>query len=90
MTAKRPKLFVDFVGYSIMSETLGHAEANIVLSPGYDVKAVVSSHIVEDGSRVITLVLRPIEPKLGRKGYSLKEEWSQETQINHAQPTKTV
>ena len=87
MTAKKPKLFVDFVGYSIMSETLGHAEANIVLSPDFDVKAVVSSHIVENGSRVITLVFRRVEPKLGRKGYSLKEKWSQEIPTNHAQET---
>jgi len=71
---ERPKFWIDMVGFS--SHTL-MTEVNFTTLPEYDVKAVVSSHIHKDGSRLITLVFRPTNPELGRKGYSLKQEWEQ-------------
>jgi hypothetical protein len=70
----RPKFYIDMVGFS--SHTL-MTEVNFVVLPEYDVKAVVSSHIHKDGSRLISLVFRPTKPELGRRGYSLKQEWEQ-------------
>ena len=69
---KRPKFRVDLVGFSSFPNM---TEVNLVVNPEYDVKAVVSSHLHEEGSRLITLVFRPTKPELGRRGYSLKQEW---------------
>jgi len=71
---ERPKFRVDFVGFSSYPNM---TEVTLTVNPEYDVKAVVSSHIHEDGSRLITLVFRPTKPELGRRGYSLKQEWEQ-------------
>ena len=71
---ERPKFRVDFVGFSDLRLAY---EVVLTVLPEYDVKAVVSSHIHEDGSRLIALVFRPTKPELGRRGYSLKQEWEQ-------------
>jgi hypothetical protein len=76
-TKKRPKFRIDMVGFSSYPLM---TEVNFTTLPEYDVKAVVSSHIHKDGSRVITLVFRPTKPELGRKGYSLKQEWEQKAE----------
>lgn len=71
---KRPEFMFDIVGF------ISHpnmTEVTFIVLPEYDVKAVVSGYIHKDGSRVITLVFRPTKPELGRKGYSLKQEWEQ-------------
>jgi hypothetical protein len=75
-----PKFAMDFVGFASMG--LNRIEASIALTPDYDLQAVVSTFIAEDGSRVLTLIFGPSDKKLGRKGYSLKEEWNQEPQTN--------
>lgn len=72
---ERPKFQIEMVGFS--SFTL-MTEVNLIVNSDYDVTSVVSSHFHEDGSRLITLVFRPAKPELGRKGYSLKQEWNQE------------
>lgn len=70
----RPKFRIDFIGFSDLRLAY---EVGLTVNPEYDVKAVVSSHLCEDGSRLITLVFRPTKPELGRRGYSLKQEWEQ-------------
>ena len=77
--SEKPKFAMDFVGFSSMG-TPSIVEASIALTPEYDIKAVVSSHVHKDGSRVVTLVFGRSDGKLGRKGYSLKEEWTREPQ----------
>lgn len=76
---KEPKFAMDFVGFSSMG-SLHQVEASIALTPGYDLKGVVSSFPHADGSRVLTLIFGLSDKKLGRKGYSLKEEWNQTPQ----------
>jgi len=71
---KRPKFRVDLIGFNSFPNM---TEVSLITNPEYDIKAVVSAHIHNDGSRVITLVFRPVKPELGRKGYSLKQEWEQ-------------
>lgn len=71
---KRPEFMFDVVGF--ISNT-GMAEVSFVVLPEYDVKEVVSSHLHKDGSRLITLVFRHSKPELGRRCYSLKQEWEQ-------------
>lgn len=71
---ERPKFWVDMVGFSSYPLT---TEVALTGPPEYDVKAVVSSHIHKDGSRLITLVFKSTKPELGRRGYSLKQEWEQ-------------
>jgi hypothetical protein len=71
---KRPEFRVDLVGFASFT---GMTEVNLTVNPEYDVKAVVSSHIHKDGSRLISLKFRRVKPELGRKGYSLKQEWEQ-------------
>lgn len=74
ITKKRPKFWIDMVGFST---TPLETEVNFVVLPEQDIKAVVSSHLHKDGSRLITLVFRSTKPELGRRGYSLKQEWEQ-------------
>ena len=76
-TKKRPKFWIDMVGFSSFPLM---TEVNFVVLPEYDVTAVVSSHIHEEGSRLISLKFRRVEPELGRKGYSLKQEWEQKAE----------
>jgi hypothetical protein len=76
-----PKFAMDFVGYSSMG-SIRTVEASIALTPDYDIIGVVSSLVGKDGSRVVTLIFRPSDKKLGRRGYSLKEEWEQKPREN--------
>ena len=71
---ERPKFQIDMVGFSTYPLM---TEVNFTVLPEYDVKAIVSSHICEDGSRLISLKFRRVKPELGRRGYSLKQEWEQ-------------
>ena len=71
---ERPKFQIDMVGFSTYPLV---TEVNFTVLPEYDVKAIVSSHICEDGSRLISLKFRRVKPELGRCGYSLKQEWEQ-------------
>jgi len=74
---KLPKFAMEFVGFASMGST-GHIEATIAMTPEYDIKSVSSDYVWKDGSRVIQLNFGLSDKKLGRKGYSLKEEWKQE------------
>jgi hypothetical protein len=75
---KEPKFAMDFVGFASMG-SLGLVEATIALTPEYDLGGVVSSFTFKDGSRVLTLIFKLSDKQLGRKGYSLKEEWNQDS-----------
>lgn len=77
--SKKPKFAMEFIGFANMG-SIGPTEATIALAPEYDLKAVNSSYYGKGGSRVITLIFGLSDEKLGRKGYSLKEEWSQKPQ----------
>lgn len=79
--SQKPKFAMDFVGFAGMG-SIKTVEATIALTPDYDLVGVVSSFTSKDGSRVLTLIFRPSDGKLGRKGYSLKEEWTQEPHGN--------
>lgn len=57
--------------------SLDQYEATIVVPPQYDLAGVISSLFFRDGSRGITLHFKRIDDKLGRRGYSLKQEWEQ-------------
>ena len=81
MTEEKKKFAMDFVGFSSMGST-HHIEASIALTPEYDLKGVTSSYVWKDGSRVLTLIFGLSDKELGRKGYSLKEEWKQEPPSN--------
>ena len=84
---RKPEFRIDFVGFSSYT---GMTEVALTVNPEYDVKAVVSSHIHEDGSRLITLVFRPTKPELGRRGYSLKQEWEQKPQEKEKQNESSI
>ena len=72
----KPKFSMEFVGFANYGLTI---EASIALTPEYDLKAVTSSLLFKDGGRVVTLIFRKSDKVLGRKGYSLKEKWKQES-----------
>lgn len=77
MTEKEKPIFaMDFVGFASMG--LGTVEAVLTVSPEFDLKAIDSTFLHKDGCRLITLVFRPSDTKLCRKGYSLKEEWCED------------
>ena len=81
---KESKFAMDFVGFSSMG-SLNQVEATIALTPDYDIVGVVSSFTYKDGSRVLTLIFRSSDKKLGRRGYSLKEEWKQDPLVSTKQ-----
>jgi hypothetical protein len=74
--SKKEKFDLNFVGFSGMG-SLDQYEATIVVPPEYDLVGVISSLFFADGSRGITLHFKRSDIKLGRRGYSLKEEWEQ-------------
>ena len=76
MSEEKTKFAMDFVGFASMGSV--GIEASIAVTPEWDIKSVSSSYIHKNGSRVITLFFGKSDKKLGRKGYSLKEEWTQE------------
>lgn len=73
---RKPKFWIDFVGFVDYGLIV---EANLAVSPEYYITSVVSTHIHSDGSRVISLKFRRKKQNLGRRGYSLKQEWEQLT-----------
>lgn len=71
---QKPKFAMDFVGFA--SYGISHIEASIAVIPDFDLVGATSTLTdAEEGSRVITLIFRRSEKKLGRRGYSLKQEW---------------
>jgi hypothetical protein len=87
VTDKEPNFAMNFVGFAGMG-SIKTVEASIALTPEYDLVGVISAYTHKDGSRVLTLIFRPSDKKLGRKGYSLKEEWKQEPQSDANLPIK--
>jgi len=71
---EKSNFYVDLVGFSSFSVA---ADVALTVNPEYDIKAVVSSLVHKDGLRLITLVLKRVKPEVGRRGYSLKQEWEQ-------------
>ena len=71
---KIPKFWIDFVGFADYGLAV---EATISLSPEYDLTSVVNAQYDSDSARVITLNFRKRKQNLGRRGYSLKQEWEQ-------------
>jgi hypothetical protein len=86
VSAKK-KFDLNFVGFSGMG-SLDQYEATIVVPPEYDLVGIISSLFFADGSRGITLHFKREDVKLGRRGYSLKQEWEQlpqgQTQLNNS------
>jgi hypothetical protein len=80
MSEKKPKFAMEFVGFTSMG-SVGIVEATVALTPEYDLKAVSSTYLHKDGSRVLTLIFGRSDMKLERKGYSLHEEWKQDVSI---------
>lgn len=74
--SEKKKFDINFVGFSGMG-SLDQYEATIVIPPEYDLVGVISSLFFADGSRGITLHFKREDVKLGRRGYSLKQEWEQ-------------
>ena len=70
----KPKFWIDFVGFADYGSMI---EATLALSPEFDVSHVVDFHYSSDSARVITLCFTRKKQKLGRRGYSLKQEWEQ-------------
>ena len=73
---KKPKFWIDFVGFADYGLAV---EATLTLSPEYDLTSVVNAQFSSNGSRVITLNFRRKKQILGRRGYSLKQEWEQKS-----------
>ena len=71
---RKPKFWIDFVGFADYGLAI---EATLALSPEYDLKSVVDAQFFSDGARVINLTFRREKQNLGRRGYSLKQEWEQ-------------
>ena len=71
---EKPKFWIDFVGFSSYPNMV---EATLALSPEFDVHHLVSFHHSKDSARTITLVFTNKKQELGRRGYSLKQEWEQ-------------
>jgi len=71
---QKPKFAMDFVGFASYSDNI--TEASIALIPDFDLVGVTST-LTDDkeGSRVVTMLYHRSEKKLGRRGYSLKQEW---------------
>ena len=73
---EKPKFWIDFVGFAGYG-SLHRVEATLALSPEFDLNHVVSFQHSKDSARTITLVFTRKKQKLGRRGYSLKQEWEQ-------------
>jgi len=73
-TKRKPKFWIDFVGFADYGSMI---EATLALSPEFDVSHIVDFQYSLDSARTITLVFTRKNQKIGRRGYSLKQEWEQ-------------
>lgn len=71
---KKPKFFIDFVGFADYGSAV---EASIVINPEYTITGITEMQHSKDTLRAINLIFNRRKPKLGRRGYSLKQEWEQ-------------
>ncbi len=74
MKKRKAKFWIDFNSFADFGSMV---EASLVISPNYDITSVVDMQYSSDSARVITLVFNRRKPRLGRRGYSLKQEWEQ-------------
>ena len=71
---KKPEFAIDFNAFANYGSMV---EATLIVSPEWDVTAIVSMLHSPDSSRVITLVFNKRKREYGRRGYSLQKEWEQ-------------
>jgi len=71
---RKPKFWIDFNSFADFGVTV---EASIIISPEYTITGLTEMQHSPDSARVITLIFNRRKPKLGRRGYSLKQEWEQ-------------
>ena len=71
---RKPKFWINFNCFADYGSTV---EASLIISPEYNITAVVEMQHSPDSARAITLIFNRRKKKLGRRGYSLKQEWEQ-------------
>jgi len=76
---RKPKFWIDFNGFADFGVTV---EASLVISPEYNITGIVDIQHSSDSARVITVIFSRRKQKLGRRGYSLKQEWEQTSSVN--------
>lgn len=76
MTAekRKPKFWIGFNSFADFGVTV---EASIIISPEYNITGITEMQHSPDSARAITLIFNRRKQKLGRRGYSLKQEWEQ-------------
>lgn len=77
---RKPKFALDFVGFANYGSAV---EATLVINPEYTITGITEMQYSKDSARSISLVFSRRKQKLGRRGYSLKQEWEQ-----HGEPKK--
>lgn len=76
---KKTKFFIEFNSFANFGITV---EASLVISPEYNITGITEMQHSPDSARVITLIFNRRKEKLGRRGYSLKQEWEQPSKID--------
>lgn len=71
---KKPKFWIEFTSFADFGTAV---EASLVISPEYNITGVTDMQHSPDSARIVTLLFSRREPQLGRRGYSLKQEWEQ-------------
>jgi len=71
---RKPKFWIEFNSFADFGTAV---EASLVLSPEYNIIGITEMQHSSDSARVITLIFSRRKQKLGRRGYSLKQEWEQ-------------
>ena len=78
---RKPKFALDFVGFTNYRHSV---DATLTVNPEYTLTGIIEIQRSEDSLRVITLIFSRRKKKLGRRGYSLKQEWEQKPQTDPA------
>jgi len=71
---KKPKFWIEFNSFADFGVTV---EASLVISSEYNITGITDMQHSKDSARLITLIFSRRKQKLGRRGYSLKQEWEQ-------------
>ena len=71
---RKPKFFIEFNGFADYGSSV---EASFVINPEYTITGVTEMQYSPDSLILVTLVFNRRKQKLGRRGYSLKQEWEQ-------------
>ena len=72
---KKPKFYIEFNSFASYGDN--RVEAALIVSPEFDIGAVISMLHSPDSARLITLVFNRKKREYGRRGYSLSKEWEQ-------------